>query len=112
MSIEEELPLLKARAQAIGVRLNLLSRCISDIQHEPETGRHIAVIDLEGCLGCGVCETICPVGAISIQNTAHINASRCTGCGRCVDECPQEAIVLRPYETAGTLASRRNGAEH
>ena len=24
-------------------------------------------------------------------------------CGRCVDECPQGAIVLRPYQTPGTL---------
>jgi MinD superfamily P-loop ATPase len=93
-------------------RLNLLGRRISDIQHEPETGRHIAVIDSEGCLGYGVCKTICPVAAISIQNTAYINASCCTGCGVCVDESPQGAIVLRPYQTAGTRASRRNVAEH
>jgi heterodisulfide reductase subunit A-like polyferredoxin len=103
MSIEEELPLLKARARAIGARLDLLRRRINSIQHESKTARHIAVIDSEKCLGCGICEAICQVGAISIKNIALVDAFRCTGCGRCADECPQEAIVLRPYQTAGTL---------
>jgi ferredoxin len=110
MSIKEELPLLKARAQAIGERLDLLIRRIEDLQHEHEATRHIAVIDPERCLGCGVCETVCQVGAITVRSTALVNASRCTGCGRCAAECPQGAIVLRPYQTTGTLVSRRSVA--
>jgi NAD-dependent dihydropyrimidine dehydrogenase PreA subunit len=83
MGIKEELQVLTTRAQAIGARLDLLSRRIIELQQEPETTRNIAVIDQEMCLGCG----------------------------RCVDACPQGAIVLRPYQTAGTLVSRRNVAK-
>ncbi len=105
MSIEEELPLLKARAQTVGARLDLLSRRISELQQKPEAIGHVAVIDSARCLACGVCESVCPVGAISIKGTALVNASCCIGCGRCADECPEGAIALRPYQAADTLIS-------
>ncbi|MBQ8418581.1 MAG: electron transfer flavoprotein subunit alpha [Phascolarctobacterium sp.] len=50
------------------------------------------IVDKETCVGCGACVAICPVGAISLEDKAHIDADCCIGCGACVNECPVGAI--------------------
>ena len=48
-----------------------------------------------GCLGLGDCLSVCPSGAICIENgIAHINTRVCTGCGMCTRTCPNHLISL------------------
>lgn len=50
-------------------------------------------VDEEKCTGCGVCVSLCPVQAISIDDDhAVIDQELCTECLRCMDECPSEAF--------------------
>ncbi len=41
------------------------------------------------CIGCGKCQKICPLLAISKDNKPMLN---CTKCGKCVDQCPTGAM--------------------
>ena len=44
------------------------------------------------CIGCGKCETVCPLGNIRLKEGKPIWGSRCTHCMACICLCPTEAI--------------------
>jgi len=51
-----------------------------------------------GCLGFGDCSKVCPVSAISIKDgLAIIDINRCIGCGLCIKECSRGIITLVDY---------------
>lgn len=47
------------------------------------------------CIGCGKCFEICPNGAHTVENGAHvIDRSKCVNCGKCAELCYAEALVM------------------
>lgn len=51
------------------------------------------VVYADRCTGCGACEKICPVSAITIVNKkARIDGTKCIGCASCIAACPVAAI--------------------
>ncbi|MCM0760918.1 electron transfer flavoprotein subunit alpha [Sporomusa sphaeroides DSM 2875] len=52
----------------------------------------MAVTVTQECIGCGVCEQVCPFGAIEMQGSKAFITEACTQCGACVGVCPVKAI--------------------
>ncbi|MFW9989184.1 MAG: ATP-binding protein [Candidatus Odinarchaeota archaeon] len=58
-----------------------------------------AKINLDDCIGCGVCEERCQMNAISlVDEKSNIDLGKCIGCGVCVPTCPENAIELKKKE--------------
>jgi len=55
-----------------------------------------AYVDADLCTGCGTCENErCPVGAVQVvEDVARVAPEECIGCGLCATACPAGAIEM------------------
>ena len=64
-----------------------------------------AMVDSDLCMGCGLCEEICPYGAHKVEEgKSKTIEALCRGCGACAAECPRRAITMRHFGDQQILA--------
>lgn len=61
--------------------------------------RKVKPLTSDTCTDCGLCISVCPMGAID-QDNAHNVSGTCIKCGVCIKKCPQNA---KYYDDAGYL---------
>jgi heterodisulfide reductase subunit A len=69
----------------------------------------VSRVEAAACIGCGVCESLCPYKAIRLSKTekgkrAETIAASCKGCGVCASHCPVHAITMGRFSDAEIMA--------
>jgi ferredoxin len=79
----------------------------------PRLGLPLAQLDIDQrCVGCNVCETLCPTGALMHREeggtyTLEFDAALCTGCRVCELACYHQALHVRETVDLSLLFERR-----
>ena len=53
-------------------------------------------LDVNRCIGCGMCKTVCPHGVFAVENKKArvLDREACMECGACARNCPVNAIAV------------------
>jgi heterodisulfide reductase subunit A len=59
----------------------------------------VSSIDKDSCIGCGLCESLCPYASIQMikvgkKKKAETISASCKGCGICASHCPTLSISM------------------
>lgn len=96
--------------------LHLMAKTDNLIEKRDYFGMDKCFIDIDKCIGCGVCATKCRFNAIEkIGDKYKINKYNCEGCGFCEIICPVSAISfnknkagdIKIYETDKFLSTAK-----
>ncbi|MBN1384215.1 MAG: DUF362 domain-containing protein [Elusimicrobia bacterium] len=64
-------------------------------------------INIEACIGCGICIKWCPAGALRLSNKKiTLNKDICIGCGECILSCEQRVIDV-PWDESTKNAQEK-----
>lgn len=55
-------------------------------------------LDHDACIGCGICENVCPHTVFGQQNgkAVILDLNGCMECGACASNCPTSALSVTP----------------
>jgi Pyruvate/2-oxoacid:ferredoxin oxidoreductase delta subunit len=55
-------------------------------------------LDEQACVGCGMCEIVCPHRVMAVENRKAkvVDYNGCMECGACATNCPTNAIMVTP----------------
>ena len=96
----KDIPDTVAQASGAAARASILM-AKGEVEIEPL----VAYADKEMCIGCRICERICPASAIQmVEKKAVMNEAMCIGCGLCAGGCPTGAAKLRHFKDEQILA--------
>lgn len=71
-----------------------------------------AWVYVDKCKGCKICERVCPVLSIKVQNKkALIDLENCLGCATCEQRCPESAITMLHCEQPHIVQMKPDGLD-